>query len=71
LLVQLSIISRVKGGIKFETVISDSVENIFQSISVSVAFSGRKFIVLPFFAMNTFSQSFGYTIQFRALLDAN
>jgi hypothetical protein len=55
LFVQLSTLSRVNGGTKFETVSSDNVENIAQSISVSEAFSGRKTIASPFFATNTIS----------------
>lgn len=59
LFVQLSILSRVNGGTKFEMLFSDSVENIAQSISVSFACSGRKAIFLPFFAVNVFFHLFG------------
>lgn len=54
LLVQLSILSRVNGGIRFEVLSSDSVENIFHSISVSLACSGQKVTFLSFFAVNVF-----------------
>jgi hypothetical protein len=62
LLVHFSILSRVKGGIKFEVVASDNVENIVQSMSVSLLFSGRKRSCCPFFEMKVVSHSAGYAM---------
>ena len=62
LLVHPSILSRVYGGIRFEMLVSDKVENIAQSISVSLDFFGRNRRSLPFFAVNAVSHSTGYDI---------